>query len=190
MTVTATGAAKRVVLEILGWSVLVLGLLALVLPGPGLLLTFSGLAILSTQYSWARRWVEPVKIRALKGAAEGVETLVRITLSTVAALILVAVGVLWASQPPAPHWWPLPEMWWLFGGTGVGVTLLVSSAVALALLGYSVRRFYRKPEAVAEVDRMVVDHRARVAARKANRKARHDAREAGHHRERASDEQI
>ena len=47
----AAGAAKRLFLEILGWTVLAIGVLALFLPGPGLLLTFSGLAVLSTQYT-------------------------------------------------------------------------------------------------------------------------------------------
>ncbi|PZU48076.1 MAG: hypothetical protein DI571_03800 [Arsenicicoccus sp.] len=60
-------------------------------PGPGLLLTFAGLWILSTQYAWARRWTNPVKIRALRGAAEGVETIPRIILSALIALGLVGV---------------------------------------------------------------------------------------------------
>ena len=42
-----TGAAKRVVLETLGWTLLVLGVAALFLPGPGLLGMFAGLALLS-----------------------------------------------------------------------------------------------------------------------------------------------
>ena len=62
----AAGAAKRLFLEILGWTVLAIGVLALFLPGPGLLLTFSGLAVLSTQYTWARRVMEPVRIKATK----------------------------------------------------------------------------------------------------------------------------
>ena len=42
-----TGAAKRLLLEILGWVLLLAGIAALVLPGPGLLLMFAGLAILA-----------------------------------------------------------------------------------------------------------------------------------------------
>lgn len=176
----AAGAAKRILLEILGWTVLVVGILALFLPGPGLLLTFSGLAILSTQYAWAKRWMHPVRMRALRGAAEGVETPFRIFLSSIGALCLVAVGVLWLFDPPAPGWWPLREEWWLFGGPSVAITMLGSSAVAIGLLIYSVHRFYGKPEAVAEIDRIDLRYKEEVAIREhlEAMDARDDAREA------------
>ncbi|MGO0576961.1 PGPGW domain-containing protein [Ornithinimicrobium panacihumi] len=163
MSEYAAGAAKRVLLEALGWTVLVIGILALFLPGPGLLLTFAGLAILSTQYAWAKRWTHPVKMKALRGAAEGVETPFRIFLSSVGALCLVAVGVVWLLSPPAPGWWPLREDWWLFGGRPVAITMLVSSAIAVGLLIYSVHRFFGKPEAVAEIDRMDARYKEELA---------------------------
>ena len=75
-------AARRVALETLGWVLVVAGIAALVLPGPGLLAIFAGLALLSQQYDWAERRVEPVKEKALKAAAESVETWPRIVLST------------------------------------------------------------------------------------------------------------
>lgn len=156
-------AAKRIALETLGWVVLVIGVLALFLPGPGLLLTFAGLALLSTQYSWARRWTNPVKIRALRSAAQGVQTVPRILLSSLVTLVLVGIGVVWLVSPPPPSWWPLRDEWWLFGGSGVAITMLVSSAIAIALLGYSVKRFYNKPEARAEIDRIEAAHKAEVA---------------------------
>ena len=43
----------------------VLGVAAIFLPGPGLLGIFAGLALLSQQYEWAERRVEPVRLRAL-----------------------------------------------------------------------------------------------------------------------------
>lgn len=167
---TANGVAKRLALEILGWTVLVLGVLALVLPGPGLLLTFAGLAVLSTQYPWARRLVAPVRVKAWRAAAEGVETVPRMVLSALGALLIAAVGALWLWSPPAPQWWPLRQEWWLLGGPAVGVTLVLSSGIALALLGYAAHRFRGKPHAVAQIDRMEEHHRARVAVRK---EARH-----------------
>jgi len=136
-----SGAAKRVVLETLGWILVIGGIAALVLPGPGLLMMFAGLALLSQQYEWAEKRVEPIKERALKAAEEGVETPLRITLSVLAALILMAAGVLWIWKPPAPGWWPVDEFWWLIGGTGTGITQIVSGIVAIALIIYSYRRF-------------------------------------------------
>lgn len=166
----AAGAAKRLALEILGWTVLCLGLLALFLPGPGLLLTFAGLAVLATQYTWARNLTQPVKIKALRGAAEGVETRLRIALSALVAIVMTAVGVYWVLSPAAPGWWPLAEQWWLFGGPAVGWTMIGSSVIAIGLLVYSVRRFHHRPDSIAELVRMESAHRRRVAARKEARR--------------------
>ena len=134
-------AAKRVALETVGWVLVVAGVAALVLPGPGLLMLFAGLAILSQTYVWAERRLEPVKQRALSAAREGVETWPRILMSVIAALLVVGFGVLWVVRPPAPGWWPVDESWWLIGGWGTGSTLILSGVIALGLVAYSYRRF-------------------------------------------------
>ena len=152
-----TGTAKRLIFEVLGWVMLLAGIAAIFLPGPGLLLMFGGLALLSRSYPWAERWVDPVRLRALRGAAEGVETWPRIIASTLGALSLGAFGVLWIFQPPAPSWWPLAATYWLLGGAWTGVTLLISCLIALALLVYSYRRFHGKPDAVAALDGEIDD---------------------------------
>jgi len=117
------------------------GLAALVLPGPGLLALFAGLTLLSQQYEWARRRVEPVKRAALKSAADGVQTAPRILASLLGISALIATGIVWGIGPAAPNWWLLPEDWWLLGGWGTGATLIFSGLLALALLVYSYRRF-------------------------------------------------
>lgn len=161
-----TLAAKRLALETLGWTVLALGILALFLPGPGLLLTLAGLLLLSTQYPWARRLLEPVRVRAWQAAVEGTQSWLRIALSVLAALCVAAVGVIWLVSPPEPSWWPLHEVLWLLGGPAVGVTMVVSSLIGLGLLAFSVHRFYRRPAAVAEVDAMRARYALRVASRR------------------------
>lgn len=146
-----TGAAKRVVLETLGWALLLLGIAGLILPGPGLLGIFAGLALLSQQYDWAERRVEPVRLRAMLGAAEGVETVPRIIASCLGAVALVALGVLWIMEPPAPGWWPLSDAWWLPGGMWTGITQVVSAFIALGLIIYSYRRFHGDPDAADDL---------------------------------------
>ena len=69
-------------LEVVGWILILAGLAALVLPGPGLLMLFAGLVVLSQQYEWAERRLEPVERVAKRAAAEGVETWLRVALST------------------------------------------------------------------------------------------------------------
>lgn len=147
---------RRLFLEVLGWLFVLLGIAALVLPGPGLLLLVVGLALLAREYEWARRRLEPLRLRAMRGAADGVATWPRLLMSVGAALCLVAAGVLWIVHPQAPGWWPLPDRLWLVGGWETGVTLEISAALALALLVVSYRRFHDKPAARADLDDEIV----------------------------------
>ena len=145
-------AAKRLGLETLGWTLVALGLAALVLPGPGLLMLFAGLYVLSQQYEWAERKVEPVKVAAFRAAAEGVQTWPRILASVAGVLVMVAIGITWGLRPDVPGWWPIAEHWWLPGGWGTGISLLVSALVAFILIVFSYRKFHgvENPLEVAE----------------------------------------
>ena len=145
-------ALKRLVLETLGWVLVLVGIAALVLPGPGLLAIFAGIALLSQQYEWAERRLDPIKARALRAAAEGVETWPRIVASVSGALVLLGCGVLWIQDPPAPAWWPVDESWWLVGGFATGATQIGSGVIALALIIYSYRRF-RRPDGATTAER-------------------------------------
>jgi uncharacterized protein (TIGR02611 family) len=150
-----TGAAKRIALEVAGWTLLLVGIAAIPLPGPGLLGVFAGLALLSRQYDWADRRVEPVRLRALRGAAESVETAPRILLSCLAALVLGGFGVLWILGPEMPSWWPLPELFWLPGGIWTGVTQVASAIFALGFIAYSYRRFHDNQDEIDELDKQI-----------------------------------
>lgn len=46
---------------LLGFSALSLGALMLVLPGPGIPFLIGGLALLATEYAWARRYLKKFK---------------------------------------------------------------------------------------------------------------------------------
>lgn len=145
-------ALRRILIEVAGWTLVVVGIAALVLPGPGLLALFAGLAILSQQYEWAERRMRPVEVMALKSAAEGVQTWPRIIASVTAALAIAVVGVFWGIRPDAPGWWPIADKWWLPGGWATAATLIASSILALGTIVYSYRRFHgvEDPEAEAE----------------------------------------
>jgi tellurite resistance protein TerC len=52
---------RRIVVLIVGSTVLLLGAAMLVLPGPGILVSIGGLAILAAEFMWARRWLNKVK---------------------------------------------------------------------------------------------------------------------------------
>jgi len=132
---------KRVGIEGLGWLLVVLGIAALVLPGPGLLALFAGMALLATQYDWAERRLEPIRKAAFKTAAESVQSWPRILLSTLFCLGLITLGIIWGMQPAAPAWWPLNDEVWLIGGWGAGGTLIASGVIALGMIIFSYKQF-------------------------------------------------
>ena len=54
---------KKLIVAIIGSTVVLIGLALLILPGPGLLVVAAGLTILATEFIWARR-----ALRNAKGA--------------------------------------------------------------------------------------------------------------------------
>lgn len=143
--------AKRLAIEVSGWLLITLGVAALVLPGPGLLFLVAGFALLSMRYKWAKRILRPVKSEAFHLAAKGVQTWPRIALSTLGALAVASVGILWGIGFAEPAWWPISSRWWLPGGWGTGVTLIFSGALAIGLIVYSFHRFRGHKEFDADV---------------------------------------
>src|SRR3954465_7187938 len=56
--------AKRIAIGIVGGSVLVVGVLMIVLPGPAFVVIPVGLGILSLEFAWARIWLKKVRAKA------------------------------------------------------------------------------------------------------------------------------
>jgi len=56
--------AKRVTKIVLGFTILAVGVALMVLPGPGILTIVGGLAILATEFVWARRLLDRFKAQA------------------------------------------------------------------------------------------------------------------------------
>ena len=52
---------KRVVVSVVGATVLLIGVALLILPGPAFIVIPVGLAILATEYAWARRWLKKAR---------------------------------------------------------------------------------------------------------------------------------
>lgn len=141
MLKSAKEQSKRILIEGLGWLLVIAGIAALVLPGPGLLAIFAGMALLATQHEWAERRLEPVRSSAYKAAAESVKTWPRIVFSVCVAATIGVLGLYWGISPPIPSWWPFADKWWLVGGWGAGTTLILSSLIALAMIIFSYIKF-------------------------------------------------
>lgn len=56
--------AKRIAIGIVGGTVLLLGVVMMVTPGPGIPAILVGLGILGVEFAWARHWLKKVKAKA------------------------------------------------------------------------------------------------------------------------------
>ena len=56
--------ARRIVVGVVGTTVVLLGVALLILPGPGLIVIPAGLAILALEFAWARRWLRIARERS------------------------------------------------------------------------------------------------------------------------------
>ena len=55
--------AKRLIVIVIGFTILAAGIAMIVLPGPAVIVIPGGLAILATEFVWARRLLDNVKKR-------------------------------------------------------------------------------------------------------------------------------
>lgn len=60
--------ARRIVILVVGLTVVLIGIAMIVLPGPATVVIPVGLAILATEFAWARRWLRVAREQAEKGA--------------------------------------------------------------------------------------------------------------------------
>lgn len=96
---------KRSAITILGVGLLVVGVVLMVLPGPGILLIVGGLAVLATEYVWAQRLLKRARASAEQVQEAAVASPVRTAGSVVFALGMVAVGIAMLVVPDVS--WPV-----------------------------------------------------------------------------------
>lgn len=130
--------------EILGWILIPVGLVLMPLPGPGMLIVVSGVALLSRHHVWAQRLLGPLQERAVEAAKIGVATWPRIALGFLGGVCLVALGIIWWRSPDIPEFEVLgvgfgPHLPGAGWATAVG--LWTSALAAWGLLAYSIRRW-------------------------------------------------
>jgi hypothetical protein len=70
----AMGHARRTIIAVVGFTVLIIGIVMVIAPGPAFLVIPFGLLILGTEFVWARRLLKRIKAAALarRGTAPGV----------------------------------------------------------------------------------------------------------------------
>ncbi|MEX0707534.1 MAG: PGPGW domain-containing protein [Woeseia sp.] len=63
--------AKRIVIGLIGGTVLLVGVIMLVTPGPAFVVIPVGLGILAVEFAFARRWLRSIRRRISESAANG-----------------------------------------------------------------------------------------------------------------------
>ena len=135
---------KRVAATLAGAVLLAVGLALMVLPGPGILLIVAGLAVLATEYVWARRLLVRARAQAEKVQAAAVASPVRTTGSVLFAMALAAVGAAMLALDDVA--WPaleglLDRVW----GPVTGTVLVVTGLVLLTTTWLTVRTAKGEP---------------------------------------------
>ncbi|MEA3186832.1 MAG: hypothetical protein QOD99_662 [Chthoniobacter sp.] len=58
---TALKTVKRIMIAVVGGTVVLIGIALIVLPGPAFIVIPAGLAILAVEFAWARRWLQKTR---------------------------------------------------------------------------------------------------------------------------------
>jgi uncharacterized protein (TIGR02611 family) len=124
---------KRSAAAVLGGLLTLAGIVLLVLPGPGFVLVAAGLAVLSTQFAWAKRPLDYATNKAHQGMDEVARSRLRAGGALVCAAVLAAIGIADMTDLDLP-----------FVNTLSGVVLIVSGLFLLGTVIYA-RRSERYP---------------------------------------------
>jgi uncharacterized protein (TIGR02611 family) len=132
---------RRIAVTVAGTVILVVGVVLLVAPGPGLVVIALALAVFAIEYGWARRHLAAVQARArsaaLKAAASRVAT---------ACTVLFGVGALGLGAVLAlTDLLPLSSI-------ATGASVAIAGLTVLATLAYSIRELRRTEKTEEDED--------------------------------------
>jgi uncharacterized protein (TIGR02611 family) len=94
---------KRAVVGVLGSALLLVGIALIVLPGPGFLLVAAALALLATQFDWAKVPLDYAKAKAEDGIDEIARSKFRAALASICALVLIGLGIVELAGVDIPY---------------------------------------------------------------------------------------
>jgi uncharacterized membrane protein len=125
---------KRSAVTILGIALLAAGLAMMVLPGPGILVIVAGLAVLATEYVWARSLLDKAKNQAEKTQDAAVASKWRTVGTVLFALGMLGLGTVVVATPDVdlPFWSPV-----------TGTVVIVTALILLTTTYLTVRAHHR-----------------------------------------------
>lgn len=120
---------KQVAHTVIGATLLLIGVVLLVLPGPGLILVVAGLAMLARAFPGLERHIAPLRARAVRAAEDSASSRWRVAGMIIVGVLLIAAGLVWSLVPSLP-----------FGGWPTGSSVILSGLILFALLIHSHRQ--------------------------------------------------
>jgi uncharacterized protein (TIGR02611 family) len=129
---------KRSAVTLVGVCLVLGGIALIPLPGPGLVLVVAGLAVLATEYVWARRLLRRAKSQAERAQEEAVASPVRIATTVLSALVVCGIGItmLVVEDIRWPIWDSLFDSLW---SPTTGAVVIVTSLIPLVTTAVSLR---------------------------------------------------
>lgn len=136
---------KKIVVAVVGVGLMVLGVVLMPLPGPGFVIVVVGIAVLATEFAWAKSLRDKTRDKAWEAQKTAVETWPRMAGTLACALVTIGVGVtiVLVDDVPWPVWDSFFDRFWTnvtgYCVIGTGCLVVVSTLVA--------RWLHRKEEA-------------------------------------------
>ncbi len=129
---------KRSAVTVVGVCLVLGGIALMPLPGPGILVVVAGLAVLATEYVWARRLLKRAKAEAERAQEEAVASPARIATTVLSSLAVCGVGItmLLVDDVRWPFWDSLIDSLW---SPTTGGVVVVSSLIPLVTTAVSLR---------------------------------------------------
>ena len=116
---------KKSAVTILGIALLAVGLAMMVLPGPGILVIVAGLAVLATEYVWARSLLDKARTQAEKAQEAAVASRLRTVATVLFAVAMIGLGVaMLVADLDVPFW------------SGITGSILIVTALILLTTTY------------------------------------------------------
>ncbi len=89
------GFAYRVIVAVIGTAIVIMGLAAVPLPGPGWLVVFIGLGVLASEFAWAARLLEYAKKKVAAWSDWIRSQSLAVRLALLAGTVAIVVGAIY-----------------------------------------------------------------------------------------------
>jgi len=123
---------RRIAVTVVGTVILVVGVVLLVAPGPGLVVIALALAVFAIEYRWARRHLATVQERARSAALKTAASRVATACAVLFGIAAIGLGVVLIFTDLLP-----------LSGAGTGVGVAFGGLTVLVTVAYSVRELRR-----------------------------------------------